>query len=374
MHIQKLYTNYNYYKNIKFETVINSKSYQPRDFVENSNNPHVKVSFKGKDSKYLKFLISLFDKVLKEKNHSKILDKALSKLISLKTNTQDAIPYLELMLNRDFFNPFTRTKKKIFKAFMQIDSENEKFLTSIKKISTNPIEANLYREEIEELLKTKKFKNDKTKAIIIEIRNLYNANKTISLNISNFTLNRINISRTITNIDSNTRDKAYENYLLALNFFKSSYKTKEKPDINDLIILHKIITKDIPYKNRLEHQGVIRGSSTDSYKSIKYSKNFIPTEKVLSEMHKFETWYNDNYYTSDSFMFVANINKKLMKLHPFYDANGRTIRLFLDWVLASKGYLMKEYPEKYAISLNTPLQELRKIIAKSCVPINELNL
>lgn len=372
MNVQNRYNNY---KNINLRTsVIRNNQLMKLSFV-NKTNWYTNTHFKGKAPNNIRAIISLFDNIIKTKNHSIIVDNTLLKLISFnKIKAQEAIPYLESMLNRDLFNPFIRTKKKIFKAFLRINPENEKFLASMKKISTNLIESNLFCEEIEELLKIKNFKNDKSRAIVEELKNRHKVNKNTSLNVSSFILDRINISRTITNIDSNTKDIAYKNYLIALTFFKSNYEIKAKPDIDDLLILHQIITNSIPFKNRFEHQGIIRGSLTDNYKGINFSKNFIPTEKVPKEMQKFETWYNNNYYKCNPFALVAEIDKKLMKIHPFYDGNGRTIRLFLDWVLAGKGYLMKEYPEKYSLPMNTPLKELKEIVEKSCVSIKELKV
>lgn len=372
MRVQNQYNNYKY-MNTQVSVVKNNQF--ARTLLANKYDSYSNVNFKGKSSKDLVDLVSLFDSIIKAKDHSVVVDNALLKLISFsKSKTQDAIPHLESMLNRDLFNPFTKTKKKIFKAFLQINPENEKFLESMKKISKNLMESNLFSSEIEELLKIKNFKNNKSKAIIKEIQNSYNMSKNTPSCISDFTFNRVSVSRTITNVDSKTKDIAYENYLEALAFFKSNCEIKAKPDIDDLLKLHQIITKNIPFKNRLEHQGIIRGSLEDTYKGIKYSDNFVPTENVPNEMQKFETWYNNKYCNSNPFAFVAMINKKLMKIHPFYDGNGRTIRLFSDWVLAGKGYLMKDYPEKYSLPMHTPLNELKEIIETSCVSINKSNI
>ena len=139
------------------------------------------------------------------------------------------------------------------------------------------------------------------------------------------------------------------------------------PDKDLLINLHKIITEDLPlitsdgttYDNSL-YSGIIKTTKTIQSTEI---------EDFNENLDKFMAWLARNYDKDDTFQLVAQSYKKLLGICPFYDANGRTIRCFIDALLYSKGYHFREYPPNYAEVRSMHTEDLKNLFEKHCEEI-----
>jgi Fic family protein len=65
--------------------------------------------------------------------------------------------------------------------------------------------------------------------------------------------------------------------------------------------------------------------------------SFLPGASVHAEMHAFVDWYHANEGTMEPAELAARTYQWLISIHPFKDANGRTTRLVMDWVLQRHG-------------------------------------
>lgn len=173
------------------------------------------------------------------------------------------------------------------------------------------------------------------------------------------------LSRTATN--PMFKDTALRNIQNAQKYIIENVKQGVCPDKNLIISLHKIITEDLPFTAQdgrkydcSSYSGIIRKLENDETQTG--SKNADCNERL----DDFMSWLKRNYNKDDTFQLAAQSYKKLLGICPFYDANGRTIRSFIDALLYSKGYRFKEYPANYAEVRNMKTEDLKKIFEGNC--------
>jgi hypothetical protein len=64
---------------------------------------------------------------------------------------------------------------------------------------------------------------------------------------------------------------------------------------------------------------------------------YLPPKNVPGEIAAFIAWYQKNKNKLKPVELAARAYQQLVSIHPFMDANGRTCRLAMDWVLQSHG-------------------------------------
>jgi Fic family protein len=64
---------------------------------------------------------------------------------------------------------------------------------------------------------------------------------------------------------------------------------------------------------------------------------YLPTKAVTGELAAAVAWYQANRAKLKGPDLAAKMYQRLVSIHPFMDANGRTCRLAMDWVLQSHG-------------------------------------
>jgi len=172
------------------------------------------------------------------------------------------------------------------------------------------------------------------------------------------------LSRTATN--PLYKDTALKNIENAQKYIIENVKQGVCPDKNLMISLHKIITQDLPFdvQDGMEHDcsgysGVIRKEDNDNQPDSK-------RENCNERLDDFMSWLKRNYNKNNIFQLAAQSYKKLLGICPFYDANGRTIRSFIDALLFSKGYRFQEYPANYAEVRSMKTEDLKKLFEENC--------
>ena len=107
------------------------------------------------------------------------------------------------------------------------------------------------------------------------------------------------------------------------------FKKKGKMN-NDLIIgLHKRLMNNIDKRVGYRDRDVrVFGSRFDS----------IPGIYVKSDMDILLKWYEENKDKLHPFVLAVIFHHKFEKIHPFYDGNGRTGRMLMNYILIRAGY------------------------------------
>ena len=126
---------------------------------------------------------------------------------------------------------------------------------------------------------------------------------------------------------------------------KPTYKLNEK----DILSLHAIVLSKIEkeFSGRYRNGGVrIMGA------------NFTPPNalKVDSLMTELITWVNNNPLALNPIILAGIFHHRFVHIHPFFDGNGRTVRLVMNLILMKEGFppaiILKNDRKKYYEALN----------------------
>ena len=160
----------------------------------------------------------------------------------------------------------------------------------------------------------------------------------------------------------------------AYNYIKNS----SPPHINDLCEINKIVLENIPHLEKFK--GVVRNSETKKEfkhqfgitedKASTTTRKYIDCKYVETELNKIQKLIEEtNFNETNPFEFAADLFFKLINIHPFYDGNGRTIRLFIEKMLLNKGYQLTKWPKNSLyMKLNSKI-DFAKILEESSVKL-----
>lgn len=113
------------------------------------------------------------------------------------------------------------------------------------------------------------------------------------------------------------------------DFIKWNYNLDEK------IIkkVHKLVLKNITDENAWKYRKIQCYISWEAEKPPMSSElNKLMWELII--------WYNDNINKLHPSIFISEFHYKFVKIHPFIDGNGRTIRILLNMILMKFWYPM----------------------------------
>lgn len=140
-----------------------------------------------------------------------------------------------------------------------------------------------------------------------------------------------------------------KNHETAINYLYSLIKKEYKITSRDILSLHGFVLRTIEdeYAGRLRNGGVrISGA------------NFTPPNalKVFDLLNELVVFVNDNPLQLNDIELATVFHHKMVWIHPFFDGNGRTVRLAMNLILINKGYppaiILKNDRKKYYSALN----------------------
>ncbi|MGV3545476.1 MAG: Fic family protein [Pedobacter sp.] len=139
------------------------------------------------------------------------------------------------------------------------------------------------------------------------------------------------------------------NHEKAIDYLYSLVNTDYTLRSIDILNLHSYILKNIEdeYAGRLRNGGVrIVGT------------NFTPpsAKKVPDLIDELVVFVNENPLSANDLVLATLFHHKLVWIHPFFDGNGRTVRLAMNLLLMRKGFppaiILKNDRKKYYDALN----------------------
>lgn len=139
------------------------------------------------------------------------------------------------------------------------------------------------------------------------------------------------------------------NHEKAIDYLYSLVNTSYTLRSIDILNLHSYILKNIEdeYAGRLRNGGVrIVGA------------NFTPpsAKKVPDLLDELVVFVNENPLKANDLLLATLFHHKLVWIHPFFDGNGRTVRLAMNLLLMRKGFppaiILKNDRKKYYDALN----------------------
>lgn len=132
----------------------------------------------------------------------------------------------------------------------------------------------------------------------------------------------------------------------ALEFLYDLISHEAQPTLSEHLLksFHQLVVK----KTEEEFAGHYRTGNV-----IIGGSDHIPPDalQVPNQMNKLMSWFAKNQKTLHSVELAAMFHHKLVKIHPFFDGNGRTARLMMNIILMRAGYplaiLLKNDRKKY---------------------------
>lgn len=140
-----------------------------------------------------------------------------------------------------------------------------------------------------------------------------------------------------------------KNHETAIIYLYTLIKKNYKITSGDILSLHGFVLRSIED----EHAGRIRNGG------VRISgANFTPpnARKIYDLLNELIVFVNDNPLNLNDIELATVFHHKMVWIHPFFDGNGRTVRLAMNLLLMSKGYppaiILKNDRKKYYIALN----------------------
>ncbi len=127
------------------------------------------------------------------------------------------------------------------------------------------------------------------------------------------------------------------NHYEALNRLKGLISSGSQPDIQGLCELHRHLMARIDD----ERSGSWR---RDTVFVTGAPKQPMRAEKVPDAMLELEAWLGQS--AIHPIIQATEAHYRFVKIHPFYDGNGRTARLLMNWILLRNGYPLTVIPSE----------------------------
>lgn len=140
-----------------------------------------------------------------------------------------------------------------------------------------------------------------------------------------------------------------KNHEFAINFLYGLVKKDYKLNSKDILSLHALVLRAIEddFAGRLRNAGVrISGA------------NFVPpnARKVSQLLDELIIFINKNPLKLNTIELSAVFHHRFVWIHPFFDGNGRTVRLVMNLLLMKEGFppaiILKNDRKKYYDALN----------------------
>lgn len=155
-------------------------------------------------------------------------------------------------------------------------------------------------------------------------------------------------------------------------------RSKRSLEINDLLEIHRILGQGL--RNNGYPAGVFRRPGEEV--SGNGNRDYIAGKDVAAEMNKYMIWLKSQLRECDhnpqlAVKTAAEAYHRFVSIHPFNDANGRTARMVMDYILqryglppaalkTNKAGVFGELPDKDNISMKQMILWVREGVERSC--------
>lgn len=130
------------------------------------------------------------------------------------------------------------------------------------------------------------------------------------------------------------------NHHEAIGFIKDLIQKNNSLNERDLLSIHNLILRGIIPEDAGRYRKV--------QVMIQESTHMPPQPFMIAkEMEDYFIWYEINKNKLHPVILAAEMNERLVTIHPFIDGNGRTSRLIMNLILMQKGYLIANIKGDY---------------------------
>ena len=240
--------------------------------------------------------------------------------------------------------------EEVKRALEKLPKYSEQIRKAYKTIS-NFLESNRFMERVKVLkLKQDPFLRDKLigiEACKLHYDGVFKKSPVLTQKdlIKNFI---IEFAFNTTSIEGNTIKLEEARELLEENL---TPKNKTLREIYDLQNTERVIFKLLESKEELSHEQIIEvhkglmqdidariGYRTRDVRVIRSNFEATPAPYVKTDMDILLKWYRENKSKLHPFVLASIFHHKFEKIHPFFDGNGRTGRMILNYILMLNNY------------------------------------
>ena len=149
---------------------------------------------------------------------------------------------------------------------------------------------------------------------------------------------------TITRETPAVREAANKNFARAARTVNDWVRAGKDLEFGMLIEINRMLSENVPLYKGAAKPGTIRVLPKDvilllKKGSPKYGREYAKPERVISYLWDFLAWYQASKNHLHPLLLAAAAQQQLVRIHPFSDANGRTTRLIMDFILQRNGYV-----------------------------------
>ncbi len=142
------------------------------------------------------------------------------------------------------------------------------------------------------------------------------------------------------------------------NVFYKILSSKKEIDKSFIIDIHEKLMKNID--NRI-------GFRKSDVRILRAKFKASPAKYVITDINLLLEWYSKNKSKFHPLVLATLFHHKFEKIHPFYDGNGRTGRMLLNYILIKNNYppliIRKKFRKQYLDALekadNSPIKEAK---------------
>jgi len=241
------------------------------------------------------------------------------------------------------YNGLVAMRQRVDQSFADKKADCFKKMFGIEVLVRSPVQALKHLEELwkRPMTASKRSALEKTWAQIDADRPDINYPKALSLPEKDH--RRRAVESVMSQIDktrrglSNTIRRSEESKLARRNFGEAELqvhkwaRSRAPITVTRVMKLNAILGRDL--ENNYDEPGEYRGLEVETEDAT-----YLPRKMVSRAMDHLVAWYNKNEGRLHPIELAAQMYQRMVSIHPFPDANGRTSRFVMDWVLESHGY------------------------------------
>lgn len=127
----------------------------------------------------------------------------------------------------------------------------------------------------------------------------------------------------------------HENWLRADGYVRSMVEAKQPLSVQSIQDLNRLLGTGLEHNNGVP--GRLRADAEHAYAAKELQRAYLPPSEIPTAMDDFLRWHENAQGHLPPIEHAAQAYQRLVSIHPFADANGRTCRLVMDYVLQSHG-------------------------------------
>jgi Fic family protein len=186
---------------------------------------------------------------------------------------------------------------------------------------------------------------------------------------------RVALSGTLT--EGESIDKGFQNWLKADQQVHEWVKEGASITLTRIRKLNRILGENLDFNSG--SPGIFRNFAVginDGAGRGSHQQNYLRADDIPEALSLFKAWTDEYEGIVHPIQLGSEAYQRLVSIHPFGDANGRTTRLVADWIYLRNGYVPPIYPtggvdaaifEWDFLNLSAPAGQIEEMASKGMI-------